>query len=281
MADLYWYDGSWRDEQPKIAGPMDLGLWSGSSVFDGARAIKGRLPDIDAHCQRVVNSARALLMEPNLSADAIRDLAIEGVRRLPADTDYYIRPVFFATTGLLMPEPGAIEFTLAIFEAPMPGEVAGSACLSSYRRAAPDQAPTDAKAGCLYPNSQRAKKEAFDKGFDTAVMLDPDGNIAEFAHANLWLTKDGIAITPKPNGTFLNGVTRRRVAKLLRADGVEVDERSVAPGELDDADEIWVTGNYGKVQAITRWEDRHLQPGPLFRRARALYNDFVETCRVA
>lgn len=279
MADLFWYDGNWSSEQPKIAGPMDLGLWSASSVFDGARAIKGALPDIEQHCERVINSARSMLMEPTLTAEQICGLCVEGVSRLPDDTDYYIRPLFTATTGLLMPEPGGVEFTLAIFEAPLPPENGGSACLSSFRRSAPDQAPTDAKAGCLYPNSQRAKKEAIDKGFDVAVMLDPDGNVAEYAHANFWMTKDGVAITPTPNGTFLNGITKQRVTQLLRDHGIDVVERAVHPDELDDADEIWVTGNYGKVQAMTRWEQRHLQPGPVFRKARELYMDFVATCK--
>jgi branched-chain amino acid aminotransferase len=221
-----------------------------------------------------------MLMEPTKTAGEIRALCVEGVRKLPADRDYYVRPMFFATSGLLLPEPGAVEFTLAIFEAPLPPEVAGSACLSSYRRSAPDQAPTDAKAGCLYPNSQRAEKEALDKGFTAAVMLDPEGNVAEYAHANFWMARGGVAITPAPNGTFLNGITKQRVMGLLRDAGVEVVERTIHPGELADADEIWVTGNYGKVQTMTGWEDRNLQPGPVFRRARDLYMDFVETCRV-
>ena len=73
MNGLYWYGGTWSTTQPKIAGPMDLGFWSASSVFDGARAIKGCLPDIEAHCQRVVRSATSMLLEPTLSAGQIED----------------------------------------------------------------------------------------------------------------------------------------------------------------------------------------------------------------
>src|SRR3546814_10567161 len=76
------------------------------------------------------------------------------------------------------------------------------------RRPAPDQAPTDAKAAALYANAGRALKEAHDKGFENAVMLDPIGNVAEFATANLFMAKDGVVHTPAPNGTFLNGITR-------------------------------------------------------------------------
>lgn len=162
----------------------------------------------------------------------------------------------------------------------MPAENAGRATLSPFRRAAPDQAPTDAKAGCLYPNSQRARRDAMNRGFKLAVMLDPDGNVAEFSHANLWIAKGGVAITPKPNGTFLDGITKNRVTGLLGDAGVRVEQRVVTVADLDTADEIWMSGNAGKVQTVTGWENRDLQPGPVFRQARALYQEFVETCRI-
>ena len=277
---VYWHAGVWSDTPPKLVGPMDLGFWSATSVFDGARSVGGCAPDLDRHCQRAVNSARAMMLEPNKTAEEIRALAIEGIRRMPRAAELYIRPMFWASRGLIMPEPGGTDFALAIFEAPLPPEIAGSACLSTFRRSAPDQAPTDAKAGCLYPNAQRAEAEALKRGFDFAVMLGPDGTVSEYAHANIWLAKDGVAITPAPNGTFLNGITRQRIIGLLRNGGTEVVERTVQPEELMQADEIFVTGNYGKVQALTRYEDRELQPGPVFRRARAYYWEFMATTNV-
>jgi branched-chain amino acid aminotransferase len=147
--------------------------------------------------------------------------------------------------------------------------------LSSYRRPHPKAAPTDAKAACLYPNAARALKEAMDKGFDNAVVLDGNGNVAELATANLWFAKDGVAVTPAANGTFLNGVTRQRVARLLRGAGVAVEERTVTWEELLAADELFSSGNYGKVLPITRIDGRDLQPGPVYTRARELYWDFA------
>src|SRR3546814_12090816 len=85
-------------------------------------------------------------------------------------------------------------------------------------------APTDAKASCLYPNSARALNEASKRGFDNAVVLDALGNVAELATANLWIAKDGVAVTPAPNGTFLNGITKQRAMQLLTAAGIEVRE---------------------------------------------------------
>ena len=280
MNGVHYYEGSWRNDPPLVAGPTDLGFWSANNVFDGARSIHGCAPDLDRHCARLIRSARAIGLQPDLTGEQVHALCVEGIRMLPADTDYYVRPMFFCRDGSLLPETGTTVFTLSVFEMPMPPENAGRATLSPFRRAAPDQAPTDSKAGALYPNSQRARRDAMSRGFQLAVVLDPDGNVAEFSHANLWLAKDGVAITPKANGTFLDGITKNRVAGLLEAAGVQVEQRVVTVADLDDADEIWMSGNAGKIQTVTGWERRDLQPGPVFRQARELYWAFLQTCRI-
>ena len=101
------------------------------------------------------------------------------------------------------------------------------------------------------------------------------GAVAELANANVFMVKDGVVFTPAPNGVFLDGITRRRVIGLLRDDGVEVCERTLAYEDFLAADEIFSTGNYGKVSPVKRIEDRELPIGPVFRRARALYWEFA------
>ena len=131
--------------------------------------------------------------------------------------------------------------------------------------------PTDAKAGCLYPNNGRAILEAQSRGFDNALVRDMLGNVAETGSANIFMVKDGVAFTPAPNRTFLNGITRQRVIALLRGAGVEVVEKTLTVEDFLDADEVFTTGNYSKVVPITRIEDRELQPGPVQTKARKLY----------
>ena len=164
---------------------------------------------------------------------------------------------------------------MTVQEEPIPEPSGSKVLLSSFRRPAPDTAPTMAKAACLYPMSGFAQKEAADKGFDNAVMLDFENNVAEFATANLWIAKDGVAHTPAWNGTFLNGITRQRVIKLLTETGVEVVERTITYDEVKEADEIFSTGNFAKVLPVTRIEDRELQPGPIYRKSRELYFEFA------
>jgi branched-chain amino acid aminotransferase len=114
------------------------------------------------------------------------------------------------------------------------------------------------------------------------ILLDADGNVAEFASSNLFLvTHDGAVVTPAINGTFLAGITRARVIELLAQAGVPVEERSVQPEELETAREIFSTGNYGKVTPCIRYvgqgAPRDLPAGPVARQARELYLAFTET----
>ena len=275
MASWTYIDGQWQSGNPPILGPMSHAMWQASLVFDGARAFEGTTPDLDRHCTRAVASARALGLGPMLTPGEIEDIAREGVGHFAKGSALYIRPMFWAEEGFMGGDPETTRFALAVYDLPMPSAEGFSAGLSRFRRPSPETAPTDAKAACLYPNSGRAIVEAKARGFDNAVMLDPLGHIAEFASANLFAAKGGVVATPEPNGTFLNGITRQRVMRLLRQSGVEVQERVVTIQELQEADEIFSTGNFGKVQPVTRYEQRKLEPGPIFRRARQLYWAFA------
>jgi branched-chain amino acid aminotransferase len=91
------------------------------------------------------------------------------------------------------------------------------------------------------------------------------------------LVKDGVVHTPIPNGAFLNGITRQRVILLLREARVEVIERTISVSELAGADEIFSTGNHGKVVPCLRYEERTLAAGPMAARARELYWAFAHS----
>ncbi len=272
---VHFLDGQWVEGNPPIMGPMTHAAWMASVVFDGARAFEGVTPDLDKHCARLVNSARTFGLKAVYSAGEMLEIAQDGLKHFDKDAALYLRPMLYAESGFVAPDPESTRFCFTLYEAPLPSADGLSVCLSSYRRPAPNMAPTDAKASCLYPNSARALSEAGQRGFDNAVVLDAIGNVAELATANLWIAKDGAAITPVPNGTFLNGVTRQRVMALLRDRGIKVHEARVTWQDVVAADEVFSTGNYGKVVPITKVEDRNLQPGPICSTAREAYWDFA------
>jgi branched-chain amino acid aminotransferase len=278
MQGIHFIDDKWVDGEPLLLGPLTHATWMASVVFDGARAFEGVSPDLDRHCARLIASANSFGLKPMYSAGQVEEIAREGIAKFGPGAAVYIRPMYWAENGaqfFVAPDPDSTRFCLSIFEKEMPEPGNMSICLSPLRRPAPDMAPTDAKAACLYPNSARALVDAAKRGFDNAVMLDCNNNVAELATANIWLGKDGAAHTPVANGTFLNGVTRQRVAALLNKAGVEVHERTITWADVMEADEVFTTGNLAKVMPITRVESRDLQPGPLFRQARELYWEFA------
>ena len=269
-----FWQGDWVDGNPMIMGPMTHASWLASTVFDGARAFEGVAPDLDKHCERLCNSAVAMGLKPLHSVGELLEFCADGLARFDKSTELYIRPMLWAEGGFVSADPETTNFCLTIYEAPIPKPTGFSLTLSPFRRPTYEMAPTNAKAACLYPNSGRALVEARSRGFDNAAMLDGLGNVAELATANIWMVKDGIAHTPAPNGTFLNGVTRQRVIKLLDKAGVTVHQRPLTWSEFLDADEVFSSGNYGKIMPVTRIESRDLQPGPVAAQARELYWEF-------
>ena len=269
-----WIDGKWQDGNSPILGPRSHAFWLASVVFDGARAFEGVAPDLDLHCARVNRSAKALGLKPTMATGRIIELAHEGIAKFGANAELYIKPMYWAEQGLVTsvpPDGDSTRFCLCLYDAPMPKPSGSSITLSPFRKPTSETMPIDAKAACLYPNNGRAILEARARGFDNALMCDTLGNIAELATANVFLGRGGVVLTPVPNGSFLDGITRQRVIKLLRDRGVEVREVTLTYADFEGADEIFQAGNYGKVMPVTRIGERSLQPGPLYAKAREAY----------
>lgn len=273
-------DGDWHEGNVPLVGPRSHVMWLGSSVFDGARWFEGVSPDLDLHCARVNASATALSLKPTMAAEEIVGLTWEGLRKFDGKTAIYIRPMYWAEDGGYMgvpPEPESTRFCLCLYEAPMLPPSGFSVGVSRFRRPTIETMPTNAKAGCLYPNNGRAIMDAKARGFDNALVLDMLGNVAETGSSNIFMVKDGHVFTPASNGTFLAGITRTRTISLLTAAGYRVSERALGVADFMEADEIFSTGNHSKVVPVTRIENRDLQPGPVAKKARELYWEWAHS----
>lgn len=279
-----FFEGKWHDGNTPIMGPRTHAAWLASMVFDGARAFEGVSPDLDRHCARVNWSAANFGLKPVVDAGTWIGLAREGIARFAPNAELYVRPMYWAQNGSgggVLFDPETTNWCLCIYEAPMPQPTGNAITLSPFRRPTSECAPVDAKAACLYPNNSRALIEAASRGFNNALMLDLLGNVAEFGNANVFMARDGVVLTPAPNGTFLNGITRQRVIDLLRGDGVTVVETTLRYEDFAAADEIFSTGNFAKVAPVIRIDDRQLAPGRFYARARKLYWDFAHDVRMA
>jgi len=273
----YWR-GDWHEGDLRILAADSHGTWLGSLVFDGARLFDGVAPDLDRHSARVNDSARTLSLEPTLSGEAIEALTYEGLKKFAPGTDVYIRPMYWAeegAAGVLPPNPASTDFALCLEEMPMVEPAGFTITMTRFRRPTLDVMPVNAKAACLYANNARMVREAQAKGYQNALCLDANGNVAELATSNVFMVRGGEVFTPVPNGTFLNGITRQRVAGLLREAGVPVHEVTLTVEDFREADEIFSSGNISKVVPVIGFDDHALPFGPVARKARQLYWDWA------
>jgi branched-chain amino acid aminotransferase len=281
MRDMWtFWRGAWHQGDLRILGAASHGTWLGSLVFDGARLFEGIAPDLDRHSARVNDSARALGLDPTLTGAAIEALTRDGLKKFAPGTDVYIRPMYWAEEGamaVIVPDPASTDFALCLEAMPMSAPAGFSLTTTRFRRPTLEVMPVNAKAACLYANNARMLREAQSKGFQNALTCDANGNVAELATANVFLTRGAEVFTPVPNGTFLNGITRQRVIGLLRAAGVTVHEVTLGLDDFHAADEIFSTGNISKVVPAVRFEDRTLAFGPIAQRARALYWEWAHS----
>jgi branched-chain amino acid aminotransferase len=273
-----FFEGAWHQGNVPIMGPRTHAAWLASTVFDGARAFEGMAPDLDRHCARINQSAVNFKLRPVVDSETWLGLAREGIARFAPNSELYIRPMYWAQNGAgggVLFDAETTNWCLCIYVAPMPQPTGAAITLSPFRRPTAESAPVHAKAACLYPNNSRALIEAQARGFGNCLLLDALGNVAEFGNSNVFMAKDGVVYTPAPNGTFLDGITRQRVIGLLRGDGVPVVETTLKYEDFLGADEIFSSGNFAKVAPVIRIDDRSLQPGPFYSRARKLYWEFA------
>ncbi|MBC7146495.1 MAG: branched-chain amino acid aminotransferase [Thioclava marina] len=274
-----WFEGKWHEGDIAVMRAADHGIWQGSSVFDGARLFDGLVPDLEPHCARTNASADALMIEPTIETGKMVEIAREGLKAYAKGAAVYVRPMYWAINGSdlgVAPARGATGFALCLEEVAMPDpSKATTLTTTQFRRPVMADNVTNAKAGCLYPNNARMLVEAQRKGFGNALVQDAMGNVAETATANVWMVKDGEYFTPVANGTFLAGLTRKRVMGLLRDAGEVVNEAVLTLDDFRSADEVFLTGNFAKITPVSAFDDVGYQPGKGTQRAREAYMDWA------
>jgi len=257
-----WMNGEmvpWRDAKLHV---LSHGLHYGSCVFEGERAYGGKVFKLTEHSQRLIESGRLLGFDVPYSVAEI-DAATKAVIEKNGAPDCYVRPLAWRgseqmgvsaqqskiNVAIASWEWGAYYSDLRLTRAP-------------YQRPAPTTAPVKSKAAGLYMICTISKHAAEAKGFGDALMLDYRGYIAETTGANIFLVIDGAIHTPTPD-CFLDGITRRTVIQLAKDRGFEVIERHIMPDEIDNAQEIFVTGTAAEVTPVRAIDDRHYQLGPI------------------
>ena len=274
-----FYQGKWTKADLAVINAADHGAWLGTTVFDGARYFDGVAPDLWAHCQRLNESAEAMMITPTVSTEEMVSIVWEGLSSYDAKAAIYIRPMYWAIDGgdlAIVPKENSTGFAICLEEIPMADDSASATLArTKFRRPVLEDNVVNAKAGCLYPNNARMLAEARRKGYSNALVLDAMGNVAETATANIFMCKDGTVFTPIPNGTFLAGITRNRHMINLRNNGISVKETVLTCSDFLHADEVFMSGNMMKVTPVIQFQEKNYQIGPITKLTRDMYWDWA------
>jgi branched-chain amino acid aminotransferase len=279
-----WMDGELVDWDEAKVHVLTHALHYGTGVFEGIRAYetsKGagifRLTD---HIRRLFRSAAVYMMEIPFGLDELVGAAKETVR-VNGLKSCYVRPIAFHAYGEMGLNPLFAPISMAIAVWPW-GSYLGDECLengarlliSSWRRPDPNAFPTQAKATGQYINSGLAKVEAIKAGYDDALMLGPDGTVAEGTGENLFIIRDGTLITPPESSGILLGVTRDSVIQIAKDAGYETVERKLLRPDVYTADEAFLTGTAAEVTPIREVDGRILTSngrGPITKEIQQTY----------
>lgn len=217
------------------------------------------------HFRRFRQSASLLRMTLPLSDDALTHALIDLLRAENYKRDCYIRPFAYFTDEVITSHLAALNPDISMVAVAFPGLPQGEGlhlAVSGWRRVDDNMLPARGKIAGAYVNSFLAKTDSIQAGFDDALLLNTDGHVAEASVANFFLVQNGIARTPPVSDNILEGITRRTVAMLLKAElGIEVEERAIDRSEVYLADEAFVCGTAVEVAAVTRIDHRTVGGG--------------------
>ena len=261
--ETIWMDGEFLDWDDAQVHVLTHALHYGTGVFEGVRCYDTeRGPAIfrwDDHLDRFYASGRPYDIDLGYTPEELTEATLELIRREDLES-CYIRPIAFYGYDRLGLSPKDIPVQVAIACWPW-GAYLGEEALergvdvmvSSWRKYAASQMPTNAKSTGTYLNSVLASEEARRYGFTEALVLNKEGDVAEGPGENLFLVRDGEVYTPGLAEGNLDGITRRTVIALARDLGYTVhDQARVSRGELYTADELFFSGTAAEVTPIRK-----------------------------
>jgi branched-chain amino acid aminotransferase len=285
---IAYFEGDFVAMRDAKVSIMTHAFMYGTATFEGIRAYwnpeQGKLYGLKLreHVERLRQSCRILLMSDVPSVDELTGLIVETVRRNRFREDVYIRPSFYKSTKAIGVRLHHLDNELYIITVPFGNYIDTEAGVrvmsSSWRRNADEALPARGKIVGGYVNMAFQKSEAELNGFDEAIVLTADGHVNEASAANLFMVRDGVAITPPVTDDILEGVTRKAMVELLRNEGIPVEVRSIDRSELYIADEMFLCGTGVQISPVIEIDHRPIGSGavgPIGRLVRERYFDAV------
>ena len=285
-----WMNGEYVDWEDAQVHVLTHAMHYGTGIFEGVRAYDTEEGTAifrwEEHLDRFYDSAKPYDMEIEFSREELTEATLEVIRRNELDSAY-VRPLAYYGYDSLGVSPGDCPTDVTIAAWPW-GAYLGEEALqngievkvSSWRKHASSQIPTNAKTTGLYVNSMLAGEEARRHGYEEAIVLNKEGNVAEGPGENIFLVRDGEIFTPGLSESILDGITRDTVITLAEERGYEVhDNVSISRGELHTADELFFTGSAAEVTPIRQVDNVEIGDGgrgPVTEELQSAFFDLVE-----
>jgi branched-chain amino acid aminotransferase len=277
-----WMNGSLVDWDKAQVHVLTHTLHYGTGVFEGIRAYetdKGpaifRLTD---HIKRLYNSAHILGMDMPYSVEEI----VQATKDTVASTGLpscYVRPIAYYGYGEMGLNTLPCKVDIAIACWPWGAYLGDDAVekgvrmkISSWTRHDHNTMPPAAKTVGNYVNSSLAKVEALKAGYDEAIMLAPNGLVAECTGENIFCVRNGVILTPPLSAGALEGITQNSVTRIAKDLGFDIRVDNIARSDLYIADEIFVCGTAAEVGSVSSVDDRAVPcPGPMTKAIATTY----------
>jgi branched-chain amino acid aminotransferase len=281
-----WLDGEfvqWREAKVHV---LTHALHYASCVFEGERMYDGEIFKLTEHTERLFRSAEILDFQIPFTVAQIDEACKQTAARNGLE-NCYVRPLAWRGPEQMGVSAQATRTHVAIatwewgsYYDPAQLRKGVRLTYAKYKRPSPETAPTSAKAAGLYMICTVSKHAAEKEGYSDALMLDWRGYLAETTSANLFLIRDGVIHTPRPD-CFLDGITRRSVIGLAKQMGFEVVERHIPADELGSFSEVFVTGTAAEITPVGEIGEHRFTPGAMTFALMDEYSRMVRRQKVA
>ncbi|MBS3102223.1 branched-chain amino acid transaminase [Candidatus Woesearchaeota archaeon] len=278
-----WIDGKIFDFDDGKIHILAHALHYGTACFEGIHSYEAKkgvgIFRLKEHISRLYESAKVLGMQLRYSQGEIKK-TIKKLIKINKIKDGYIRPLAFYGFGSLDVYPKNIKPSIAIIALPCSSEIKKPMRLmtSSYKRINPDASKFGAKISGFYANSVMAMREARQKGYDEALMLDSSGFVAEGPSHNVFMVKNGRIIT-SDSKSILPGITRLSLMELGRDLGYNVSEQKIYLDEIKTADEVFYCGTLSETIPIVQIDNAKIGNAKIGKITGILRKEFQKIVR--
>ncbi|MDG1989845.1 MAG: branched-chain amino acid transaminase [Dehalococcoidia bacterium] len=257
----------------------------GTGVFEGIRGNWNEenqqlyIFKLKEHINRILNSAKIMRFEPELSNQQMCEIIIKLVEKNDYKEDIYIRPIIYKSSEIVGLRMHKLEDDFLVYIVPFGDYLDPSKGIncgtSSIRRIDDSMVPVRAKVTGIYVNNSMAKTEAFLNGYDEAIMLNMDGHVSEGTGENIAIIKNNKIISPSVSDNILEGITLETALDIAKKDlSLDIERRTIDRSELYIADEVLMTGTAAHITPVVSIDKMKIgngKPGPISKKLQEKY----------